>query len=254
MLFYRSALPLSRRTLNLAAHTIRTHRARTGSRWRRLDPAQQALLVLAHLYKGEPFAQVAAGFGVGTATAWRYVRETTALLAEQAPTLEQGLRRARRKGWAYVIVDGTLIACDRVAADRPFYSGKHKRHGMNVQVVAASDGEPLWTSWSLPGAVHDTRAARVWKIAERIEAAGLIGLGDKGYVGLSEAVFCPFKGRGKPQWKKAANSEHAKLRSPGERAIAQLKQWDILRRLRCCPQRAGEITRAVLVLQLREAR
>ena len=41
---------------------------------------------------------------------------------------------------------------------------------------------------------------------------------------------------------------------PGERAIAQLKQWDILRRLRCCPQRAGEITRAVLVLQLREAR
>ncbi|MFL1433124.1 IS5/IS1182 family transposase, partial [Nocardiopsis sp. frass1] len=41
--------------------------------------------------------------------------------------------------------------------------------------------------------------------------------------------------------------------SPGERAIARLKQWDILRRLRCCPQRAGQITRAVLVLQLREA-
>jgi hypothetical protein len=26
-----------------------------------------------HLKKGETFAQVAAGFGVGTATAWRYV-------------------------------------------------------------------------------------------------------------------------------------------------------------------------------------
>ncbi|MFL1378825.1 transposase family protein, partial [Nocardiopsis protaetiae] len=90
-------------------------------------------------------------------------------------------------------------------------------------------------------------------IAERIRAAGLLGLGDKGYVGLSDVVFCPFKGRGKPQWKKDANSEHAKLRSPGERAIARLKQWDILRRLRCCPQRAGQITRAVLVLQLREA-
>ncbi len=71
-------------------------------------------------------------------------------------------------------------------------------------------------------------------------------------MGLSEVVLCPFKGRGKPQWKKDANSEHAKLRSPGERAIAQLKNWDILRRLRCCPHRAGEITRAVLVLQLRE--
>ena len=79
MLFYRSALPLSPRTLNLAAHTIRAHRARTGSRWRRLDPGQQALLVLVHLHRGEPFAQVAAGFGVGTVTAWQYVRETTAL-------------------------------------------------------------------------------------------------------------------------------------------------------------------------------
>ncbi|MFL1382439.1 transposase family protein, partial [Nocardiopsis protaetiae] len=108
MLFYRAALPLSRRTLNLAARTIRAHRKDTGSRWRRLDPAAQALLVLVHLYKGEPFAQVPAGFGVGTTTAWRYVHETTALLAAQAPTLEQGLRRARRKGWAYVIVDGTL--------------------------------------------------------------------------------------------------------------------------------------------------
>ncbi|GLU47754.1 hypothetical protein Nans01_21050 [Nocardiopsis ansamitocini] len=81
---------------------------------------------------------------------------------------------------------------------------------------------------------------------------GLLGLGDKGCVGLWDVVFCPFKGRGKPRWKKDANSAHAKLRSPGERVIAQLKQWDILRRPRCCAQRAGQITRAVLVLQLRE--
>ena len=46
MLFYRAALPLSRRTLNLAARTIRAHRKSTGSRWRRLDPAAQALLAL----------------------------------------------------------------------------------------------------------------------------------------------------------------------------------------------------------------
>ena len=142
MLFYRAALSLSRRTLNLAARTIRTHRRKSGSRWRRLDPAAQALLVLVHLHKAETFARLAAGFGVGTATAWRYVRQTMALLAEKAPALEQGLRRARRKGWAYVIIDGTLIACDRLAADRPFYSGKHKRHGMNIQVLAARTEHP----------------------------------------------------------------------------------------------------------------
>jgi hypothetical protein len=27
-----------------------------------------------------------------------------------------------------------------VAADRPFYSGKHKMHGMNLQVISSPDG------------------------------------------------------------------------------------------------------------------
>jgi hypothetical protein len=47
---------------------------------------------------------------------------------------------------AYVIIDGTLIPIDRVAADRPFYSGKHKRHGVNLQVIASPDGTILWVS------------------------------------------------------------------------------------------------------------
>ncbi|WP_304454799.1 hypothetical protein [Nocardiopsis sp. YSL2] len=43
--------------------------------------------------------------------------------------------------------------------------------------------------------------------------SNLLGLGDKGYVGLSEAAFCPFKGRGKPQWKQDTSSDQAKLHS-----------------------------------------
>jgi hypothetical protein len=31
-----------------------------------------------------------------------------------------------------------------VAADRPFYSGKHRKHGMNLQVIASPEGEILW--------------------------------------------------------------------------------------------------------------
>src|ERR1700745_987803 len=52
MLFYRAALPLSGKTLNYAAGIIRRHRKWTGSRWRKLNPGQQALLVLAYLRKG----------------------------------------------------------------------------------------------------------------------------------------------------------------------------------------------------------
>jgi hypothetical protein len=40
---------------------------------------------------------------------------------------------------------------------------------------------------------------------------------------------------------------------PGERANAQLKNWRILRKLRCCPWRAGQLAKAIHVLQVREA-
>jgi hypothetical protein len=46
MLFYCAALPLSSRTLNFTAGVIRRHRRSVGSRWRKLPPARQALLVL----------------------------------------------------------------------------------------------------------------------------------------------------------------------------------------------------------------
>ena len=65
MLFYRAALPLSSRTLNYVAGIVRRHRASIGSLWRKLDPGQQALLVLARLRKGETFAEVAAVSGSG---------------------------------------------------------------------------------------------------------------------------------------------------------------------------------------------
>ncbi len=65
--------------------------------------------MLAYLRKGETFAELAAGFGVGTATAWRYVTETVALLAARAPKLRQALAKARDAGHAYLVIDGTLI-------------------------------------------------------------------------------------------------------------------------------------------------
>ena len=135
--------------------------------------------MLAYLRKGETFADLAAGFGVGTATAWRYVTETVALLAARSPKLRRALADGdRRPGMRYVVIDGTLIPIDRVAADRPFYSGKHRHHGMNLQVISAPDGEILWVSGPLPGAVHDLTAARIWGIIRELEAAGLIVLAD----------------------------------------------------------------------------
>jgi hypothetical protein len=252
MLFYRAALPLSSRTLNFTAAVVRRHLKAIGSRWRKLNPGQEALLVLVYLRKGETFDELAAGFGVGRTTAWRYVNEVVELLAARAPKLRQAVRDAKRAGHAYVILDGTLIPIDRVARDKPFYSGKHKKHGMNLQVIASPDGDVLWVSGALPGSVHDKKAEWVWGVLDELEKAGLVTLADKGYQGSTWAKV-PYKGKNKPEPQKEANRAHAKLRARGERANAQLKTWNILDKLRCCPWRAGKLAKAIHVLQLREA-
>jgi hypothetical protein len=67
--------------------------------------------------------------------------------------------------------------------------------------------------------------------------------------GAGDHVRIPYRGRGKPASKKDANRAHAQLRFPGERASARLRTWHFLRELRCCPWRAGQLAKAIHVLQ-----
>jgi len=206
--------------------------------------------VLVHLRKGDTFTELGAGFEISTSTAWRYVEEVVGLLSARSPKLTAALRKAKQDGLHLVVLDGTLITCDRVRADRPYYSAKHRCHGMNVQVIAGPDGMILWTSGAMPGRTHDLTAARVWGILRELDKAGIITLADKGYQGAeARIVFTPYKGRDKPESQKQANRAHAKLRGPGERANAQLKSWRILRKLRCSPSKAGHLVKAIAVLQ-----
>lgn len=225
MLLYQADLPLSTRTLNYTADLIRTHRKTIRSRWWVLDPGQQALLTLAYLHQGHTYERLAPGFGISRATAARRVHETIDLLAAQAPKLRAGLRRARRSGRGYVILDGTLIRTDRLAADRPFYAGKHRCHGMNLQAIADPDGKLLWVWGAIRGSVHDVKAAWIWQLPRLLAEHGLFALADKAYQGLDfDLVVTPFKGKGKPEWQKEANRLHARLRGPGERVFAELKK------------------------------
>ncbi|NEB76588.1 transposase family protein, partial [Streptomyces sp. SID14478] len=151
---------------------------------------------------------------------------------------------------AYVLLDGTLLAIDRIAADRPFYSGKHHRHGINVQVIAGPFGELLWASPALPGAVHDVRAAREHGIVDALDQAGITCWADKGYQGARRTIRVPFRGR----WstlsagQQAVNRSQAKIRALVERAMATLKTWRLLRKLRCSTTRITATVQAVVVL------
>ncbi|MFE7757224.1 transposase family protein [Streptomyces sp. NPDC057429] len=244
MLVYPSSIDLSSRTLRYLSAQLHARRREVGTRWRRLPAGRQALLTLAHLRCGDTYAQLAAGFCIGIATVYRYMREVIDVLAALA--LTEAMKTIRTK--AFVILDGSLLPIDRIAADTPYHSGKHKRHGVNVQVLTDPFGRLLWTSPALPGSVHDLTAARTHGIIDALAAAELKCGADKAYQGACHPVRIPFRGRRLKWWQRRHNSMHAKIRCLGEQAMATLKGWRLLRKLRCSTNRITAIVQAVLVL------
>ncbi|MEI5011875.1 transposase family protein, partial [Streptomyces sp. PmtA] len=140
----------------------------------------------------------------------------------------------------------------RIAADRPFYSGKHKKHGMNLQVLTDPFGRLPWASPALPGAVHDVRAAREHGIVDALAAADIKCWADKAYRGAGGTVRTPYWGRWETlsTGQQAVNRSHAKIRALVEQAMATLKSWRLLRKLRCSTARVTSLVRAVLALHL----
>lgn len=265
MLVYPSSMTVSTRALRLLADALRAHRAEIGTRWRLLDSGRQALMVLAHLRKGETYQDLAVGFGVSAATAYRYLREGKQVLAAQAPTLDQAMQVARRK--AYVTLDATLVRIDRVATasgnDRPYYSGKHKAHGVNVQVIADPFATLIWASPALPGARHDAGAAAAHGIPDALATAAVTAYADTAYCGVGPTIRAPFRKvrhdkatgtfvtRPLSEGMKAVNRAYSALRAPGERANAELKNWKILRKVRTSPSAATVLVNAIQTLMIK---
>ncbi len=248
MLIYSASIELSARTLRRVAGLITAHRRSIRSRWRRLNPGRQALLALAYLRCGQVPARLAEANGIGVSTVHRYLAEVIDLLAADAPDLATAVKVAARK--AFVLLDGTLIPIDRIAAARPFYSGKHKKHGMNVQVIADPAGRLIWASPALPGAVHDVRAAREHGIVAALADVGVLTFADKAYRGAGGTVSSPFYGRDLPEGPRAVNRSQAKIRALVEPAVATLKRWKVLTKVRCCPYRTTALVAAILTLEL----
>ncbi len=252
MLTYPASIPLSTRSLTRLTELIRDRRRALGGRWRRLTAGQQALMALAHLRNGDTLTRPRGRLrGVRDHRVALPARAVD-LLAACADDLNAAMRRAARL--AYAILDGTLIPIDRVADQRPYYSGKHKRHGVNVQVLADAAGRLIWASPALPGAVHDLTAARTHGLIDALASNNVLTFADKGYQGACGTVWTPFKRRRTrlSRRQKSVNRQNAKIRALGERAISTLKTWKILTKLRCCPRRATAIVQAILVLQTAE--
>ena len=271
MTSYTAVLPVRESTVLFVSGLLAAERRRRGTRGRRraLGCYRQAVLVLRWFLDGARLAQLAADHRIGRSTAYRYLHEGIDVLAAAAPGLRGVLLAARAAGHSHLTVDGTLIRTDRCRApgptartDRPdgrvdlWWSGKHAAHGGNVQVIAAPDGWPLWTSPVRPGREHDTTALRT-----HAQVLPLLGawtdedhavLADLGYEGERAALTTPIKKTTDAPLtadQRTVNLLHAATRAPAERGNSLLKTtFKALRRVSLCPWRIGAITAAALVL------
>ena len=268
---YTAVLPADADTVQFVSALLAADQRRRRTRPKRqaLRRYRQVVLVLRWFLDGTRLAQLAADNRIGRSTAYRYLHEGIEVLAAAAPGLRGALLAARAAGHSHVTVDGTLIRTDRcrvagptARADRPerrvdlWWSGKHAAHGGNIQVIAAPDGWPIWTSGVRPGREHDTTALR-----SHAEALPLLAewadedhaaLADLGYEGERTALTTPIKhgaGRRLTDDQRTVNLLHAATRAPAERGNSLLKTtFKALRRVSLCPWRIGAITAAALVL------
>jgi hypothetical protein len=268
---YTAMLPVAEETVLFVSRLLAAERRRRGTRGRRraLGCYRQAVLLLRWFCDGTRLAQLARDNAIGRSTAYRYLHEGIDALAAAAPGLRGALLAARAAGHSHVTVDGTLIRTDRVRTPGPtvradrsdrrvdlWWSGKHAAHGGNVQVIAAPDGWPLWTSGVRPGREHDTTALRAHAEALPLLAAWTdtdhAALADLGYEGERAALTTPIKhraGRRLTDDQRTVNLLHAATRGPAERGNSLLKTtFKALRRVSLCPWRIGAITAAALVL------
>ncbi len=261
---YTAVLNVSEDSVLFLSALLADERRRRGTRTgtRSLSTYRQAVLALRWFLDDARMSALAMDNAISSSTAYDYRDEAIAVLAARKPGLHGALLAAKAAGHSHVIVDGTLIHTDRIHTPGPtpgvdmWWSGKHKAHGGNIQVVSAPDGWPLWTSDVRPGREHDTTAIRADPVLlQRITdwvTDGRPALADLGYEGEADTFKLPFKKTAGTELSidpQSYNAVHGALRCLGERANALLKTtYKVLRRYRGCPWRLGTIVAAALVL------
>jgi len=256
-------LEVKQPTAEHLARLLRDHRITAGTREgrRALGCFRQAVLVLRWFIDGTRLSQLACDNGLPVSTTYRYRHEGLTVLAAGAPDLATALERAKAAWLTHLNFDGTVIRTDRVATPDPngadlWWSGKHKHHGGNMQVIATPDGWPIWVSPVRPGREHDTTCARqhgllhaLNRIAAELDMPTPV---DLGYENAGDGLRHPVKKPAGGELTEAQQTYNKVIRGIHgvcERANSLLKTaFKALRRVSLDPIRLTKIAAAALPL------
>ena len=206
--------------------------ARLGGLWQRGRPPAAGLYrsvqIVLVLFRQNVTQQVAAElFGVSQSTVsrrWDLLRPLIPLvLAEVVPAPSE------IAGASTVLVDGTLVPTWDWRSRTDLYSGKHRDHGVNLQVAAVRPQHLVAVGDPVPGSWHDTHAWRESGLPQRL--SGLALCADLGYLGTGMLTGTRRRpGHDHTSTTVANNRTIAAFRSHNEHVIAHLKNWKMLSR------------------------
>lgn len=214
-----------------------------------LDIVAAVRLCLCWLRRNMTFAELGDDFGIATSTAWYYATGMAEFLADTLGCPAEEL--ADQVAGKVCLVDGSLVPTFNWRHRTDLYSGKHRKHGMNVQAIVDVHGRLIATSTAYPGSRHDSWCFQQAGFAHLLTGAGG-GVGDAGYQGCE--LVTPIKKKpGVPRAESDTefNTAIAKTRVGAEWGFAHLKNWRILAsRYRSDLSRIDTVIQAVTGLQI----
>ena len=217
-----------------------------------LGPADRLLMTLFWLRVYPTYEVLGFFFGLEKSNAWENVQDVLAVLATLAdfpferPAADRPKLATPAAVFAAfpavkVVIDGKEQGFRRPRGwdeQKPFYSGKKKRHTVKNQVVCTPAGRIGGVSATAPGSTHDLTLMRNDGVLDRL-AEGEGGMADKAYTGAAGdrpgvPVVVPAKAtRGHPLSgaQKAANRVISGCRVVVEHVMAQLNRFQVLRQV-----------------------
>ncbi len=168
-----------------------------------LSLLQALKLTVCRLRRNATYQDLHEDFEIGRTTAWDYYQPMVAFLAHAFgyPDKEdQEELLAMLLEGTVCLIDGTLVPTVNWRQHKDLLSGKHRRHGVTIQLFVDLHGRLICPSLAFPGSWHDMHCFRAAGWVDMIaHADGGRGIGDLAYEGERKAVSMPVKKKPKKE-------------------------------------------------------